>query len=151
MAEQPQAGSHDDMDPNATVFGLEAGVSPKAALPPDPATYLPVLVCLSGPEQGRKFTITTQETIIGRDAATAQFSINDDRISRRHVRILYKNVKSPEKMPVCYLDDLESRNGTFVNGTKASHHHLLHERDRILIGDTVLGFFMRDQDELRFS
>jgi pSer/pThr/pTyr-binding forkhead associated (FHA) protein len=54
-------------------------------------------------------------------------------------------------MPVCYLDDLESRNGTYVNGNRASHHHLLHERDRILIGDSVLGFFMRDQDELKYT
>jgi hypothetical protein len=139
-----------DVDPNQTTMGTLPGGPPPAALPTQ-ATYLPVLICLSGPDQGRKFTITAQETIVGRDPATAQFAVNDERISRRHVRILYKNIKTPEKMPVCYLDDLESRNGTFVNGTKASHHHLLHERDRILVGDSVLGFFMRDQDELKYT
>jgi DNA-binding CsgD family transcriptional regulator len=37
-------------------------------------------------------------------------------------------------------DDGLSRNGTFVNGTRLSHRVRLRDRDKILLGDTVLTF-----------
>lgn len=66
---------------------------------------------------------------IGRDAANA-LAIPDQGISRRHARILRDG-------EAWILEDLDSRNGTFVND-QAVKRHVLIDGDRIQIGRTVL-------------
>src|SRR5690606_21225986 len=62
--------------------------------------------------------------------------------------ITYENHAERNEVPSCYVEDLQSRNGTELNGAPLNKKVPLCERDRIKIGRTVLGFFFRDDEEL---
>ncbi|MGH7163045.1 MAG: sigma 54-interacting transcriptional regulator [Planctomycetota bacterium] len=66
---------------------------------------------------------------IGRDADN-DLPVDDVKLSRHHCRV----VRTPEGI---VLEDLESRNGTFVNGAP-TRRHVLRAGDAILIGVTPL-------------
>lgn len=74
----------------------------------------------------------SEEIIIGRDPS-CQFFLPDPKVSRRHARI-YK--AEDNKYVLC---DLNSWNGTYLNGRKISKAELK-EGDFIQIGDTTLEF-----------
>lgn len=113
-----------------------------------PSMYRPVLLGISGPGSGLRIPITRQSTILGR-SGSADFRISDSGSSRHHARIIYENHDRPNEMPRCFAEDMESRNGTEVNGRRINALTRLAERDRITIGRTVLGYFLRDDAELR--
>jgi pSer/pThr/pTyr-binding forkhead associated (FHA) protein len=72
----------------------------------------------------RRIPLTMSEFMIGR-SQNAHFVINDQKVSRQHARISYKN-------GIYVVSDLNSRNGTFVNGKNISDHETnLHGNDRI--------------------
>ena len=80
----------------------------------------------------REVTLATGENIIGRDRnATAR--IDDSTISRRHARIVIsgKNVA---------IEDLGSKNGTFVEGKRIDKPRVLSDGKRIQVGSIVLTF-----------
>jgi len=88
------------------------------------------LEVLSGPFDGKIFTIT-KSSDIGRDPA-APLSLPLDRfLSRRHARIL---VAEPE----CFLEDLDSTNGTFIKDDRLKGRIILSNGDRFKVGQTVL-------------
>lgn len=69
---------------------------------------------------------------IGRDP-TNDLVIEHKLASRRHARF--------EKDEVgFYINDLESTNGTFVNGQRIQGKHLLRNNDEVWVGDTVIVF-----------
>src|SRR5437870_209879 len=68
----------------------------------------PKLVAIAGPLKGSVIPLTDAETIIGRDPANA-VSIHDPLVSRRHCSIRGRGVAME-------VSDLDSLNGTFVNG-----------------------------------
>jgi hypothetical protein len=72
------------------------------------------------------------ETLIGR-SALCHVTIEDPMVSRQHSRII---VREGEAL----LEDLGSRNGTFVNGHVISGIHQLSDRDRIRVGTLELVF-----------
>ena len=59
---------------------------------------------------GRMFKISKGETVLGR-GAEADFQIADEGISRRHAKIVFGEDPT-------HLVDLESTNGTFINGLR---------------------------------
>jgi serine/threonine-protein kinase len=86
---------------------------------------------LAGPQSGRVFTFDQHETfMIGRSEA-AHFCLPHDRFFSRHHCLL--EIAPPQ----CFLRDLGSTNGTFVNGIKVETAHLKNG-DRIQGGETVL-------------
>jgi pSer/pThr/pTyr-binding forkhead associated (FHA) protein len=85
---------------------------------------------LSGPLDGKIFNIT-RSSDIGRDPASPVSLPLDRFLSRRHARIL---VADPE----CFLEDLESRNGTLIRGELLKGRVLLANGDRFRAGQTVL-------------
>jgi diguanylate cyclase (GGDEF)-like protein len=109
--------------------------------------FTPVLICVDGPMISSRFPLTKRETVMGRNPLCDVY-LNDDLTSRRHVRIIYENHDRPGEIPDCVLEDLESRNGTEVNGAVLSGPHRLAERDMILVGSNLFGFFLRDEREL---
>lgn len=101
----------------------------------------PVLIALHGPNPGTVHPIPG-EVILGR-SNDASIYVDDDRVSRRHTRIL---VASPDEVR---LEDLGSKNGTWVNGRRVATAEL-HNGDTIQIGnDTVFQFSYRDPVEQR--
>ena len=69
---------------------------------------------------------------IGRDA-TNDIVIEHRLASRRHARFEKDDVGF-------YIRDLESTNGTFVNGQRIQGAHLLRNNDEVWVGDTVIVF-----------
>jgi diguanylate cyclase (GGDEF)-like protein len=110
--------------------------------------FRPVLICLAGPLKGQRWQLNGPTVVIGRSGG-ADWRINDSSASRRHVCIRYLNHNHPDEMPQCEIEDMGSRNGTEVNGVLIQGRTALQERDRILVGNTLIGFFVRDDAELR--
>lgn len=69
---------------------------------------------------------------IGRDP-TNDLVIEHKLASRRHARFEKDDVGF-------YIRDLESTNGTFVNGQRIQGAHLLRNNDEVWVGDTVIVF-----------
>ena len=86
---------------------------------------------VSGPQTGRVFTFDQHETFIIGRSEDAQFCLPQDRFFSRHHCIL--EIAPPQ----CFLRDLGSLNGTFVNGVRVEAVHLKNG-DRIQGGETVL-------------
>ena len=112
-----------------------------------PPGFRPVLICMTGSRKGARFKIEKKHTIMGR-SRLSDFPLDETAASRRHARIIYDNFDKPQEQPVCFLEDLESRNGTEINGKEVTDLVPLKERDRIMIGHTILGYFVRDTAEL---
>ena len=91
----------------------------------------PRLVAVSGPLRDSTFVISKADVSIGRDPAN-MLSINDPSLSRRHCLI----VRDGNSFKI---RDLQSRNGTYVNGSAVQETEL-RPGDQISIGDSVLLF-----------
>src|SRR5579864_6247094 len=90
-----------------------------------------VLVGMDGPPKGRLVPLGEAEVSVGRDQANA-IAVDDLAASRRHCVIRL----SGERFQ---LVDLESRNGTFVNGVPVRQRVLEHN-DQIRVGGSLFLF-----------
>jgi diguanylate cyclase (GGDEF)-like protein len=100
-----------------------------------------VLTVLRGENPGALYTIESNEAVIGR-SPDATVMIPDDTLSRRHARI----VRIGEGF---VIEDLESTNGTFIDGSAVSRLQALEDGCRIFLGSkTVLLFKLHDRVEL---
>src|SRR6266498_4041738 len=88
------------------------------------------VLAIGGPLQGRSFPITEKGLAIGREPSNDISLAADVSVSRQHCR----NDKEGQEHRII---DLESRNGTFVNGARVKER-LLHNGDQIKIGESVL-------------
>ena len=86
----------------------------------------PFLLAQSGPLQGQSWAIKN-EIVIGRDL-TCDVVIDERQVSRKHASIHFK----PDKN--IYLSDLNSKNGTLLNGEVATDSNVLKDGDEIIIG-----------------
>ena len=101
------------------------------------------LIVLTGSNVGEMFRIDQGESVIGRGQGVAVRLI-DDGISRKHARILQDGDK-------VVIEDLQSSNGTYVNGDiiRAAE---LHDGDKIRLGSTtVLKFSYHDHLDESFQ
>jgi len=96
------------------------------------APHVFVLAVLEGDDPTQVHRIQRTETTIGR-TDPADFVIEDDQISQQHIRLRVEG-------SVCTLQDLESLNGTRVNGSKVRSGTCcrLRHLDEIQIGGTRL-------------
>jgi transcriptional regulator with GAF, ATPase, and Fis domain len=99
---------------------------------------MPKLVAIEGPARGAVFAVDKPEVCIGRSSAN-DVAIADIALSRRHSSIRMDG-------GTYTLCDLESNNGTFVNDVPVTERALAHG-DRITIGDSVLLFLTREDEE----
>ncbi len=97
------------------------------SLNPTPAR----LVVAHGTGSRPLISIPPEGLTIGRDKANL-LSLDDTKVSRRHARIEFGN-------GVWFITDLNSANGTFVNGCEVRRQALDHG-DHILVGQTELVF-----------
>jgi signal transduction histidine kinase/ActR/RegA family two-component response regulator len=86
------------------------------------------LVVLAGPEVGRKYMLSFP-AVLGRDPA-AMVVIDDGEISRRHAQILFVAGDF-------LLEDLGSKNGTFLGDVPVQKAVILQLGDRIALGSRV--------------
>ncbi len=83
------------------------------------------------------YFLTDAEIRIGRDPSNS-LAISDLSLSRRHCVLS----REQDSYKIC---DLDSRNGTFVNGGAVSEASLCHG-DRISVGESVFVFLDKDED-----
>jgi len=93
---------------------------------------LPRLVITAGMEEGREFKLRAKATL-GR-APDNDIILEDPKISRRHAVIAFTEERYS-------ITDLESANGTFVNGVRIGESHPLRAKDVISLGDTEMTFY----------
>ena len=86
---------------------------------------------LQGPQKGQVFELKESGIEIGRKSKSLSFA--DNRISRRHARIFYRNGR-------WLIEDLGSANGTFVRGMEISRPMPLFSGSQIRCGLTTLEF-----------
>jgi len=86
---------------------------------------------LAGPYTGREFVFDQHDTFLIGRSESAHLYLPEDRFFSRHHCLL--EIAPPR----CFLRDLGSTNGTYVNGQKVSEA-FLHSGDRIQGGQTVL-------------
>jgi pSer/pThr/pTyr-binding forkhead associated (FHA) protein len=97
---------------------------------------------LDGADRGRIFSELMPPVTIGREEGNT-IQLNDERVSRYHIKIQ----EDHEKL---VLTDLESTNGTKVNGEDIQLR-ILRFGDMITIGRSVLLFGSRDQIAARLA
>lgn len=91
---------------------------------------------LEGADRGRVFDDISPPISIGREAGNT-IQLNDDRVSRFHVKLQYDHEN-------VVLTDLESTNGTRVNG-EDTHLRILRYGDVITLGRSTILFGKREQ------
>ncbi len=89
------------------------------------------LVVTAGPNQGREYTFRQHDTFLVGRSREVHFALPDDPyLSRMHFLIELNP-------PLCHLQDLDSHNGTKINGKKTPGRTLRHG-DEIEVGRTRL-------------
>jgi eukaryotic-like serine/threonine-protein kinase len=86
----------------------------------------------NGPLVGQTFTLHQDETSIGRTQGN-DIILPDPTVSRRHARLSFHNGQ-------WYLEDLNSSNGSFVNGVRIYRPAPLMDGDELRLGDEVITF-----------
>ena len=132
----------------------------------------PRLIVISGSLKGTTFPLAEDEIMIGREPSNL-ISLNDLSVSRRHCLIKRAPVQTRDQAsdasPLAGIKnesqddstnqvgsfahalftivDLDSYNGTFVNGVPVREHPLVHG-DQVALGDVIL-LFLLDETEPR--
>ena len=98
----------------------------------------PRLLVLSGPLKGSTYVLSGTEIPVGRDFSNA-LTISDPALSRRHCVLM-------DDGDDYVIRDLDSRNGTYVNGVAVQESRLQHG-DQISAGDSVFLFLLKEREE----
>ncbi len=99
---------------------------------------LATLHVLQGPDKGRTYQAPDEPVIIGR--SSDQIHLTDNSASRRHAEIRPAN-------GAWILIDLNSSNGTYLNGQRIVTPSPLKHGDQIKVGTTLLAFSGQDHVE----
>jgi pSer/pThr/pTyr-binding forkhead associated (FHA) protein len=102
---------------------------------------VPKLVIVTKGDGDRVFDIETDQVLIGRGQDT-QLMLANVSVSRHHAKIVLRGDDY-------YIEDLDSRNGTVVNGMRAEQATLLNSGDEIAVGKFSLAY-IGDGKEDRF-
>ena len=99
-------------------------------------TVKPRLQVTAGPLADSTYFLTEAEIRIGRDPSNS-LAISDLSLSRRHCLLGHRKDG---------YRDLDSRNGTFVNGEAVSEQTLNHG-DQVSVGDSVFVFLVKEETD----
>jgi pSer/pThr/pTyr-binding forkhead associated (FHA) protein len=90
------------------------------------------LTILNGKDLGKTFKLYNNVITIGRDSKNLMV-LHDHQTSKNHAEIIFENDNF-------WIEDLNSRNGVFINGKKSLHQEKLVNGNIIKIGFTILKF-----------
>lgn len=110
-------------------YAVRTGTNPVISV--SGAFILPTLHVLQGPDKGRTYDTPSEPAIIGR--SSDQIQLTDNSASRRHAEIRPAN-------GTWMLEDLNSSNGTYLNGQRIVAAAELKHGDQIKVGSTLLVF-----------
>ena len=98
----------------------------------------PRLLVIAGPSKDSNIPLPDGEATVGRDPANA-VAVADPSVSRKHCLL------RPEEDGRFQIRDLDSRNGTLVNGLPVKEQWLRHG-DEIAAGDSIFLFLIEEED-----
>ncbi len=87
------------------------------------------LLVRSGPTAGQTLNLEKSELFVGRENNN-DIVINDSEVSRRHARLFFTDGNY-------FIEDLNSTNGTSVNGQRISGAYQLHPGELIMLGESI--------------
>lgn len=87
------------------------------------------LLILQGPDKGRMIELRREAAIVGREKA--DIILHDYTVSRQHARLFHQDGR-------WFLEDLESANGTSLNGLKLNRTTMIKPGDQFRVGCTVM-------------
>lgn len=132
----PLLGHRDDDEPITEQFELPTPEAPKAV-----TRDRGVFVRVDGPANGQVFALEGAELVIGR-SQSAGLRVQDEGVSRRHALLIHTRGHY-------FIQDLESANGTFLEGRRVKRAPLM-EGDLIQLGPHAsFRFCMMDQKQER--
>lgn len=119
----------DQKEPDQTIVDfIDDGPSPSGSESKrQPIGYL---IIKNGSYRGRVFQLV-EKTTIGRKEGN--IIVRDPQMSRRHARITQDDDRF-------FIEDLNTINGTLVNGTVVTDKQLLKQDDILLVGETQFEF-----------
>lgn len=101
-----------------------------------------LLIILSRADFGTTFVIDQPALVLGRQK-DCDFVIDDALLSRHHCRAMV------DEKGDYWLEDLDSTNSTYLNGRKLGEKTRLSYGDRIVIGNTILRFYLEEEKEAK--
>ena len=101
-----------------------------------------LLVILSPAGFGTSFVLDAPELVLGRQK-DCDCVIDDPLLSRHHCRV------SVDEKGSFWLEDMASTNATFLNARKLQDKERLQYGDRIVIGNTILRFYLEEEPEAK--
>jgi two-component system cell cycle response regulator len=126
----------DDFDGHTRIANRNVLADPKST------TQHAYLIVLAGNKVGEMVKVTG-DIVIGR-GADVDLKVEDDGVSRKHTRVRVSGDK-------VLVEDMQSRNGTFVNGDRVQAY-ALKDGDKIEIGSTtILKFTFHDKLDEEFQ
>ena len=101
---------------------------------------MPSITIVAGPSTGDYYPLAKRTMVVGRDEAVP-VQLKDELVSRKHIQIRFE-----EKDGVAHyvLLDMNSANGTLVNGRRITEELLLENNDIIELGKSKLMFSESD-------
>jgi phosphoserine phosphatase RsbU/P len=94
---------------------------------------MPFLEVENGPEMGKRYPLLETGTVLGRHP-DCHIVVEVGAVSRHHAKILIQDGKY-------HVEDLKSRNGTFLNESPVQGRTLLRSGDRLRVCDITFVFF----------
>ncbi len=99
-----------------------------------------MLKVISGPNTGAEFGLQANHTyIVGKDPNSCDVIFQDLSVSRQHAKL---HVNEEENVTI---EDLKSRNGTYLNGMKIEENTIISSQDMVALGTTSFLFIDKEQ------
>ncbi len=99
-----------------------------------------LLIVLSPNLFGVSCVVDKPAVVIGRHSE-CDLTLNDPLLSRKHCAV------SVDANGDFFLEDLNSTNATFLNSKRLTEKTRLHYGDRIIVGDTIVRFYIEEEIE----
>ncbi len=100
------------------------------------AQEIPVIIILAGTLSGKIFKLDLEQLLLGR-SKDADFSLRGEGISRFHAKITTA-INATTGIREAWIEDLESKNGTFINGHSIKKKVQLYDGDILTLGSASI-------------